>query len=150
MDIEPKFKIIGTVILFGVSAGLALFMLGRVTAGAPVTSWLIGTGVGLLILAAVGVAVLRHLPASVQFEGVLLKEGQPSDEGFVSAPTRVDLIGQEGFALSDLRPIGTAVFADERVDVTTDGEYIAKDTRVRVVRADNMKVVVRAAPRLNA
>ena len=80
----------------------------------------------------------------------LLKEGQPSDEGFVSAPTRVDLIGQEGFALSDLRPIGTAVFADERVDVTTDGEYIAKDTRVRVVRADNMKVVVRAAPRLNA
>ena len=44
----------------------------------------------------------------------------------------------------------SAVFDDERVDVTTDGEYIAKDTRVRVVRADNMKVVVRAAPRLNA
>ncbi len=150
MDIEPKFKIIGMVVLFGVSAGLLLFMLGRVTAEAPVTTWLVGTGVGLVILAAVGIGVLKHLPGSSQFEGVLLKDEQSSVDGYVSAPPRADLIGKEGLALSDLRPIGTAEFADERVDVSTDGEYINKGTPVKVVRFDNMKVVVRAVPRLNA
>jgi membrane-bound serine protease (ClpP class) len=118
-----------------------------------VVTWLIGIGVGLLILTAVGVALVRHLPESEQFEGVLLRDAQPSDAGFISAPVRQDLIGKTGVALSELRPIGTAEFDDERVDVTTDGEYIDKGTPVKVVRADNMKVVVRAAPtppRLNA
>lgn len=113
-------------------------------------TWLIGTGVGLLILTAIGIALVRHLPESEQFEGVLLRDSQPAADGYISAPTRSDLIGKSGVALSELRPIGTAEFDDERVDVTTDGEYIDKGTPVKVVRADNMKVVVRAAPRLNA
>jgi membrane-bound serine protease (ClpP class) len=115
-----------------------------------VATWLIGTGVGLLILTAIGIALVRHLPESEQFEGVLLRDSQPASDGYVSAPTRSDLIGKTGIALSELRPIGTAEIEDERVDVTTDGEYIDKGTPVKVVRADNMKVVVRAAPRLNA
>lgn len=113
-------------------------------------TWIIGIGVGVLILGAIGVAFARHLPDSEQFEGVLLRDAQPSDEGYISAPTRTDLIGRTGVALTELRPIGTAVFDDERVDVSTDGEYIDKGTPVKVVRADNMKVVVRAVPRLNA
>lgn len=112
--------------------------------------WLIGVGVGVAILGAIGVALVRHLPSSEQFEGVLLRDAQPSEDGYVSAPVRNDLIGRTGVALSELRPIGTAVFDDERVDVTTDGEYIDKGTPVKVVRADNMKVVVRAVPRLTA
>lgn len=111
-------------------------------------TWLIGTGVGLLILTAIGVALVRHLPDSEQFEGVLLRDAQPSTDGYISAPTRVELVGRTGVALTELRPIGTAVFDDERVDVTTDGEYLDKGTPVKVVRADNMKVVVRAAPSL--
>jgi len=115
-----------------------------------VATWVIGAGVGLLILTVIGIALVRHLPESEQFEGVLLRNAQPSEDGFISAPVRQDLVGRTGVALTELRPIGTAVFEDERVDVTTDGEYIDKGTPVKVVRADNMKVVVRAAPRLNA
>lgn len=113
-------------------------------------TWLIGAGVGMLIVTAIGIALVRHLPESEQFEGVLHRDTQPSEDGYVSAPVRTDLIGRTGVALSELRPIGTAEFDDERVDVSTDGEYIDKGTPVKVVRADNMKVVVRAVPRLNA
>jgi membrane-bound serine protease (ClpP class) len=150
MDIHPKFKIIGTVVLFAVTAGLALFMLGRVTAGASLGSWLLGTAVGLLILAAIGVAVVRHLPVSKQFDGILLRDAQASEDGYIAAPTRTDLVGLEGIAITELRPVGTAEIAGERVDVVTDGEFVHKGTPVKVVRADNMKVVVRPAPAAHA
>ena len=36
------------------------------------------------------------------------------DIGYESAETRSDLVGQEGRAITDLRPSGTALFGDER------------------------------------
>ena len=38
---------------------------------------------------------------------------------------RVDLVGQDGIAVTDLRPAGTAQIGHERVDVVTEGEYVA-------------------------
>ncbi len=43
------------------------------------------------------------------------------------------LAGREGEALTVLRPSGTAVFGNMKVDVTADAEYIPAGARVRVV-----------------
>jgi membrane-bound serine protease (ClpP class) len=53
------------------------------------------------------------------------------------------LIGQTGTAMSDLRPAGVARFGDERVDVVSDGDYVAAGNRLRVLRAEGNRVVVR-------
>ncbi|NBC97064.1 MAG: nodulation protein NfeD [Deinococcus-Thermus bacterium] len=53
------------------------------------------------------------------------------------------LIGQIGTAMSDLRPAGVARFGDERVDVVSDGDYVAAGSRLRVLRAEGNRVVVR-------
>lgn len=150
MALHPKLTLFGTLLLTAVSAGLAMFVLGRVTAGENLTRWLIGTGIGLGIVTVAGVAILKNLPVSRYFDGVMHTGAQFSDEGYVSAPRRLDLVGKEGVAVSELRPVGTAEIDGERVDVTTDGEYLTSGTPIRVVRADNMKVVVRPAPRLTA
>jgi len=44
-----------------------------------------------------------------------------------------------------LRPSGKARFADHVVDVVTDGEFIAPETAVIVIRSDGMRVVVKSA-----
>ena len=150
MDIHPKFKLIGLVLLFGVCTGLALFLLGRMTADAPLGSWLIGTGAGLIILASIAITVVRHLPVSERFGGILLRDAQASADGYIAAPVRSDLLGKDGITITELRPVGTAEIGGERVDVITDGEFVHKGTPVTVVRADNMKVVVRPAPGLGA
>jgi len=58
---------------------------------------------------------------------------------------RSDLLGQRGRALSDLRPAGVARFGSERVDVVSDGDYVAAGKDLIVLRVEGNRVVVRAA-----
>ena len=53
------------------------------------------------------------------------------------------LTGKSGIALSSLRPAGTALIEGERIDVLTEGEYIEKDTRIRVERVEGNRIFVR-------
>jgi membrane-bound serine protease (ClpP class) len=150
MAIHPKISLIGTLLLGGVALGLILFMLGRMSAGADLTSWLVGVAVGLVIMAAIGIGVARHLPESQRFEGMLHRGAASSDEGFVSARARTELVGRAGVAASELRPAGIAEIDGERVDVTTEGDWVKSGTPVVVVLAEGMRVVVRPARELGA
>lgn len=53
--------------------------------------------------------------------------------------------GAVGTALSDLRPAGVADFGGHRVDVVTEGDYLAAGDRVEVIRAERYRRVVRKA-----
>jgi membrane-bound serine protease (ClpP class) len=100
-------------------------------------------GASLVITAAVVYAWLRHLPNSNRFGGLFLRGGMAQAEGYISAPPRADLVGQEGVAVTDLRPAGTAAIAGERVDVVTEGEFVRQGSAVRVLRSEGYRHVVR-------
>lgn len=53
-----------------------------------------------------------------------------------------DLVGQEGEALSDLRPGGFALIGGRRIDVITQGEMIAKGDSLRVSSVSGNRVIV--------
>ena len=53
-----------------------------------------------------------------------------------------DLIDKEGTAMSTLRPSGTAVIDNIRYDVVTDGEYIEKDSPIRVSEIEGTRIIV--------
>ena len=82
-------------------------------------------GASLVITAAVAYAWLRHLPNSGRFAGLFLRQRRHQADGYISALPRADLVGQDGVAVTDLRPAGTAQIGAERVDVVTEGEYVA-------------------------
>ncbi len=139
---------------FGVAGILGICFLGGATVlalvgGAPSTSDLMGAfavlGVSLVVTAAVFYAWLRHLPNSHRFSGLLLKGDAARGEGYISAPQRDDLIGQLGTALTDLRPSGTATIAGERMDVVTEGEFVAAGASITVIRAEGYRHIVRLA-----
>lgn len=58
------------------------------------------------------------------------------------ATAKSDLVGKSGVALTTLRPAGIAEIGDKRVDVTTAGEFIPKGSRVTVVSAQGMHILV--------
>jgi membrane-bound serine protease (ClpP class) len=101
-------------------------------------------GAALVISAAVFVAWLRHLPNSTRWGGLFLKDSTGKGEGFVSAPTRGDLIGRTGTASTDLRPSGVASIDSERLDVVTEGEFIRAGAGIQVIRPDGYRLIVRA------
>jgi membrane-bound ClpP family serine protease len=79
----------------------------------------------------------------VLFQKIVLTDRQSNEKGYVSHAARFDLVGKRGYALTVLRPSGTAWIENERVDVVTEGEYIERNRPLEVVRVDGLKVVVR-------
>jgi membrane-bound serine protease (ClpP class) len=141
--IIPGFGVVGIAGLAALGAGFVLSMLGSYPTRADLWQALIGVGVGLVVFVSLLIAFIRHLPASRRLAGLLHQGSQAAADGFVSAPARADLLGKQGVAASELRPVGAAEFAGERVDVTTEGEWLPAGTPVTVVKAEPMRVVVR-------
>jgi membrane-bound serine protease (ClpP class) len=104
-----------------------------------------------LIGAAIVIALLaKYLPKTSVYRRFALITTNPPGPSLAGVPrefaTAIDLSpGAEGVSMSILRPSGKARFADTVVDVVTEGEFVAPNTSVTVVRRDGMRVVVKAA-----
>ena len=96
---------------------------------------------GFIVLAA---ALVKILP-STPFYRMLVLNPEDAARAAEAAATQApgmsvgrqlkpdELIGQTGEAVTDLRPSGTAIVAGRRLDVVTEGEYIMRGTRVRII-----------------
>jgi len=51
-------------------------------------------------------------------------------------------VGQEGVALTVLRPAGTGEFAGRRLDIVTDGDFIERGTKIKIIRTEGRRIVV--------
>lgn len=100
-----------------------------------------GAMIGAGILVAILLKVLPRVKRA--YGGLVLTRQLDKAEGFASAETRADLVGQQGVALSMLRPSGTARFGERVVDVLTEGEFIPPGARVEVLEVRGAQVVVR-------
>nr|WP_286184436.1 nodulation protein NfeD [Bacillus sp. SD075] len=83
------------------------------------------------------------------FRKMILTDATKTEQGYVSNPNRLDLLGVEGKALTDLRPSGTALVKEERVDVVTEGSFISKGSPITIVKVEGSRVVVREIPDSN-
>ena len=63
---------------------------------------------------------------------------------------RPELVNQTGSALTPLRPSGTALINGRRVDVVTEGGMIERNTPIKVVAVEGMRVIVRALSETSA
>ena len=140
----PGFGAAGVLGIVALAAAVMLAMIGTSPTVADVTQALVVLGASLVITLAVAYAWIRHLPNSGRFAGLFLRGGAHQADGYIAALPRADLVGQEGVALTDLRPAGTAQIGHERVDVVTEGEYVPQGRAVRVVRSEGYRHVVRA------
>jgi membrane-bound serine protease (ClpP class) len=78
----------------------------------------------------------KYLPKTKTFQGLTLEEVSPNPAG------NEELLGLEGVAHSDLRPGGSAYFEGRKLDVVTYGDYIPRDTPVRIVETHGNRIVV--------
>jgi membrane-bound serine protease (ClpP class) len=57
--------------------------------------------------------------------------------------SRKGLLGQIGITQTELRPAGAAMLGNRRVDVVSDGHFVARGVTVKVVDISGNRVVVR-------
>jgi membrane-bound serine protease (ClpP class) len=105
----------------------------------------------LVIIGLLGMVLSRVLPTLPFFESMVLsppgsntaetaeprlRPESPPDSGGIS-------VGQQGVALSILRPAGKAQMGDRVIDVVSDGPYIPAGSTIEVVSAGRSRIVVR-------
>lgn len=71
-----------------------------------------------------------------------------ADQAARESEHRARYLGKSGVALTPLRPTGVADIEGERIEVMTEGEFIAAGSRVRVVAMDRRRFFVRLADSL--
>ena len=93
-------------------------------------------GVGaLLIVIGLGTITLKYL---------VLRTELGSDKGYNSAAKEdySEYLGQTGVALTVLRPAGTAMIENKRLDVVSVGDFIDADVSIQVIGVEGSKVMV--------
>ena len=142
----PGFGLFGVLGGAGILGGLYMSLVGDATLTADLTTagWILSTTVAIILVT--GWAILKRLPQSDRLfrSRIFLASSTDRDSGFESALSRPDLVGSEGVAITDLRPSGTGLFEDERLDVVSESEWIEEGTPIRVVSSEGYRHVVRS------
>jgi membrane-bound serine protease (ClpP class) len=100
-------------------------------------------GVSVLITTALLFVAVYFLPKTRAWQHLVLQTEIGSDKGFHSAVEDYsEHLGQTGVALTALRPAGTAIIENKRLDVVSVGDFIDVDMPVRIVGVEGSKIVV--------
>jgi len=148
----PGFGLFGILGGIAVLGGLFMSLLGSLPTMPDFTrAGMVLTTSALIVLVTAWV-IIRSLPGSSRLtrSGILLASRTDRRVGYESAPHRTDLVGREGLAITDLRPSGTGLFEDERVDVVSESEWIQAGTPIRIVSAEGYRHVVRPVPKVKS
>lgn len=144
--VVPGFGIFGVAGIVAILAGLYMSLLGNIPTMPDFTraAWVLTSSMLLLIGSAW--ALIRTLPSSSRLaeSGIFLLAKTASAIGYESAEVRSDLVGKHGTAITDLRPAGTALVGDERIDVVSESEWISAGTPVKILSAEGYRHIVRS------
>jgi membrane-bound serine protease (ClpP class) len=100
--------------------------------------------IALAVSVTVSIIMIKFFGKKISlFHKIILKDSTNTEKGYVSNKTRTDLIGKTGYSLTMLRPSGTAIIDQERVDVVTEGGFIEANKPIIVVKSEGVRVVVR-------
>lgn len=104
-------------------------------------------GMTLIIVAIMGITLsisLRSIArGKLSKSSIILKEEETSERGYRTSEDLEVFLGREGTTLTVLRPIGVAEFDGVRLDVSSEGDFIAPDTKVRITSVEGGKMTVR-------
>lgn len=130
----------GIVGLLGIGSVVASLMLSGQDVGHMAMS------VGIAFLAAIIVAIILFRTMGMEkgfFRHIISDDRITTEEGYVSSINRLELIGLEGRTVTPLRPSGTAIFDNERIDVVSEGGFVQNDQSVKVIKVEGVRVVVK-------
>ena len=105
-----------------------------------------GLSFAIILAFALAIALSYVLPKTRTWNHLVLSTVMDSGVGFHSAP-REDFqgyVGKTGIALTPLRPAGTVRVDDKRLDVVTAGDFIVRETPVKIINVEGSKIFVEA------
>jgi membrane-bound serine protease (ClpP class) len=128
--------------VFGV-AGLISTLVSIVLAAVSVKTGMVMLLVSFILAGIFSYFAFRFFARRGALRHIILSEEERADLGYVAPPDQRNLVGQEGVAVTTLRPSGTVKIDGRRIDVVSEGAYIPSGDKVVVDRVEGVRVIVR-------
>lgn len=124
--------------LFGVVGGVALFIGVVMVYSYYGSKWGNLTFLGSVV--AVGISVVLGFKV-IQSNKLAMKA---EIDGRVNEFENIEnlQIGTRGVTLTELRPIGKAIFAHQKLEVSSTGDYIHRETEIEIIQISGNKIIV--------
>lgn len=124
--------------------GIILITISMVMLGDNILWMLINIVIAFILTIIEWVILVKGFNKKISlFEKVILRDSTTSEEGYTSHDDRSNLVGQTATTLTELRPSGIISLNDERIDAVSDGSFIKRDVKVKVLEVEGSRVVVR-------
>jgi len=141
------FGLSGLLGLILIGLGFYTAMVGPFTAREQAVHAIAVVSGGLIVSVTAAIVLLARLPRTrLRLGGIILSTavtGRSHEKGEGTQPAPSDWVGRRGVAATDLRPVGTGVFEQERIDVVCEEGFLPKGTPIVVIRDDVYRKVVR-------
>ncbi|KAB3533259.1 NfeD family protein [Alkaliphilus serpentinus] len=90
------------------------------------------------------ILLLKYAPKNKYFSRIVLSARENPDLGYTASGRKYDShLGKIGVVKTFLRPAGTILVEDELLDVVSEGDFIEIGSRVKIVKIEGRKIIVR-------
>ncbi|ANE47315.1 serine protease [Paenibacillus swuensis] len=132
----PSFGILGIL-------GIVSLISGVIMAAYDSDNALLSLGVATIVAAVIVTVFVRYFKHRGIWHKFILRDELTTDQGYVPADAKEDLLYHSGESITPLRPAGMVDIGGRRVDVVTEGEFIGSGKNVKVIRIEGTRVIVR-------
>lgn len=145
----PGFGLFGILGIIFIVIGLAMSLVLNdffdlsVTGGEKLTQSILLVLVSMVVSIVLSVIFGGNILKSGLFQRLVLKDEQQSKDGYQVMKPNIELLGQFGFAKTDLRPSGKIEIAGTWYEAVSNDGYIENGTDIVVSKIENYNLVVR-------
>lgn len=134
----PGFGILGI-------SGLASVVVSVVTAAPSVIVGFQMLSISAVVAVVASFVVFRYLGGRSLLHRLVLDKAEKKEEGYVASKGFNELDGLEGVTVTPLRPAGTVEINGNKFDVIGEGDFTPRNVKIKVIRVEGSKIVVRQA-----
>jgi len=124
-------------------SGIILVVIGLVLAMNSLQNALMAVSISIIITAIITVILVKYGHKKPYFDKIVLSTEQKNQEGYTSANSKIEYLGKEGIAITELRPSGIIEVEGKRMDALSEGNYISKGSKIKIGKVEGSKIIVR-------
>ena len=136
-----EFFVIG-LILGAIGLAMIIFSIIMVTTD-PTVYGIVLLIVLVITVIEVGVFIKMKKKRVPLWKRLILTDATDTESGYTSFDDRGYLVGEVGVTVTPLRPSGTVLIDDKRIDAVAEGTFINANVDVKVVYVEGTRIVVR-------
>ncbi len=123
--------------------GIVAIIISIILAMNSIEIAIISLSIAFILSITAAVLLIKFGYRSPYLNKIILKTNQDKEEGYVGMPLGNKYLNKEGIVINYLKPSGKVEIDNEKVDAVSEGEFIEKGAKIKVIKVEGIKIIVK-------